>query len=109
MTTSKSAATIANATSAAATKTKQKIATGTAEKLSKPLAGTYKVTASNLNVRDKANTSAAVLVAIPKDTEVKNYGYYTESDGIKWLYIQFNYKDVLYTGFASGKYLKKIG
>ena len=94
---------------ATATKVKQKIATGTAQSISKPLAGTYKVTASKLNVRDKANTSAAVLVAIPKDTEVKNFGYYTEYDGTKWLYIQFKYKDILYTGFASSKYLKKVG
>ena len=89
-------------------KTKQKIASGTAQSISRPLAGTYKVTASKLNVRDKASTTSAVLVAIPKDTEVKNFGYYTEYDGTKWLYIQFNYKNVLYTGFASSKYLKKI-
>jgi hypothetical protein len=89
------------------TKPKQKIATGTAESLLKPLAGTYKVTASSLNVRDKASTTSAVLVAIPKNTEVQNYGYYTEYDGVKWLYIQFRYKDVLYTGFASSKWLRK--
>ena len=89
-------------------KPKQKIASGTAQSISRPLAGTYKVTASKLNVRDKASTTSAVLVAIPKDTEVKNFGYYTEYDGTKWLYIQFNYKNVLYTGFASSKYLKKI-
>lgn len=91
-------------------KPKQKIASGKAEKLSKPLAGTYKVTdCKQLNVRDKASTAAPVLVIIPKDTEVQNYGYYTEYNGTKWLYIQFRYKDVLYTGFASSKYLKKIG
>lgn len=93
----------------AATKTKQKIATGTAQKLSKPLAGTYRVTADSLNVRNNAGTTAAKMVAIPKDTKVQNFGYYSEFDGTKWLYIQFRYKDVLYTGFASGKYLKKIG
>ena len=88
---------------------KTKIATGTAQSLSKPIAGTYKVTGcTKLNVRDKANTKADILVAIPKDTEVKNFGYYTEHDGIKWLYIQFDYKDVGYIGFASSKYLKKI-
>lgn len=88
-------------------KPKQKIATGTAESLLKPLAGSYKVTASSLNVRDKAGTNAVILVTIPKNTEVQNYGYYTEYNGTKWLYIQFRYKDVLYTGFASSKYLKK--
>ncbi len=87
---------------------KTKIATGAAQSLSKPIAGTYKVTASKLNVRDKASTKADILVAIPKDTEVKNYGYYTEYDGTRWLYIQFDYKNVGYTGFASSKYLKKI-
>ena len=96
-------------TTTTATKTKQKIATGTAQKLSKPLAGTYKVTAASLNVRNNAGTSAAKMVAIPKDTEVQNFGYYSEHQGVKWLYIQFKYKDVLYTGFASSKYLKKIG
>ena len=90
------------------TKTKQKIATGTAQKFSKPLAGTYKVTASSLNVRNNAGTSAEKMCAIPKDTEVQNYGYYSEYQGVKWLYIQFKYKDVLYTGFASSEYLKKI-
>ena len=89
------------------TKPKSIIATGTAQSLSKPLAGTYKTTTS-LNIRDKANKNSASLVIVPKDTEVKNFGYYTEYGGTKWLYIQFTYKDVLYTGFASSKYLKKI-
>ena len=90
------------------TNPKQKIATGTAQSLSKPIAGTYKTTAS-LNVRDKADKNSASLVIIPKDTEVKNFGYYTEYNGTKWLYVQFTYKNVLYTGFASSKYLKKTG
>ena len=84
------------------------IATGKASSFSKPIAGTYKTTGS-LNVRDKADKNSASLVVIPKNTEVKNYGYYDEYEGTKWFYIQFNYKDVLYTGFASSKYLKKIG
>ena len=97
----------ATTTATTTTTTKSKIATGTAQSLSKPLAGTYKTTTS-LNVRDKAGTNAAVLVTVPTNTEVKNYGYYTDVNGTKWLYIQFNYKDVLYTGFASSKYLKKV-
>ena len=100
--------TAAASSSAAEEKPKTKIATGTAQSLSKPLAGTYKTTGS-LNVRDKAGKNADILVTIPKNTEVKNYGYYTEYDGTKWLYIQFNYKGVLYTGFASAKHLKKQG
>lgn len=105
----KKIATTTTAKKTTTAKTTQKIATGTAQKLSKPLAGTYKVTAASLNVRNNAGTTAAKMVAIPKDTEVQNFGYYSEYQGVKWLYIQFKYKDVLYTGFASSKYLKKIG
>ena len=89
-------------------KTTSKTATNTAKSYSKSLAGTYKVTAnSTLNVRNGAGTSEKVMVSIPKGTKVKNYGYYTTVSGVKWLYIQFTYKNVKYTGFASSKYLKK--
>lgn len=71
------------------------------------LAGTYKVTASSLNVRNGAGVNKNKMVAIPKGTEVKCYGYYTSVLGTKWLYIQFSYNKVTYTGFASSKYLKK--
>lgn len=71
------------------------------------LAGTYKVTASSLNVREGAGVTHASMVAIPKGTEVKCYGYYTTVLGTRWLYVQFTYKGVQYTGFASSKYLKK--
>lgn len=73
------------------------------------IAGTYKVTAtSGLNVRNGAGTSKKKLVAIPKGTQVKNYGYYTEVSGVKWLYIQFTYNGVKYTGFSSSTYLQKV-
>lgn len=71
------------------------------------LAGTYKVTASSLNVRNGAGITKAKMVAIPKGTAVKCYGYFNISSGTRWLYIQFTYKGVQYTGFASSKYLKK--
>lgn len=73
----------------------------------KSLSGTYKVTASALNVRNGAGITKKKMVAIPKGTTVKCYGYYTSVLGTKWLYIQFTYKNVTYTGFASSKYLKK--
>lgn len=73
----------------------------------KSLAGTYKVTASSLNVRNGAGVAKKKMVAIPKGTAVKCYGYYTSVLGTKWLYIQFTYKGVNYTGFASSKYLAK--
>ena len=72
-----------------------------------PLAGTYTVTASMLNVRHGAGTAKKIMVAIPKGTKVKCYGYYTEWVNQNWLCIQFTYKGVKYTGFASAKYLKK--
>lgn len=74
----------------------------------KPLAGTYKVTASALNVRHGSGATKKKMVAIPKNTSVRCYGYYTSVLGTKWLYIQFSYKGILYTGFASSKYLKKV-
>ena len=71
------------------------------------IAGTYKVTASALNVRHGAGATKKKMVAIPNGTKVQCYGYYTSVLGTKWLYIQFTYKNVQYTGFASSKYLKK--
>lgn len=85
-----------------------KKATDPAQSFNASLAGTYKVTAnSGLNVRNGAGTNKSIMVAIPKGTLVKNYGYYTSVSGVKWLYIQFTYKDITYTGFASSQYLKK--
>ena len=73
------------------------------------LSGTYIVTAAKaLNVRDGAGTSAKILVTIPKGTKVRCYGYYTNNYGTKWLYVQFVYDNVTYTGFASSKYLSKM-
>lgn len=87
---------------------KSVMATDYARSFLKSLAGTYKVTAnSGLNVRHGAGILKKKMVAIPKGTAVKCYGYYTSFLGVKWLYIQFTYKNVTYTGFASSKYLKK--
>ena len=82
-------------------------ATEYAKSFLKPLAGTYKVTASWLNVRNGAGVTKKKLVAIPNGTAVKCYGYYTTVLGTNWLCIQFTYNGVTYTGYASSKYLKK--
>lgn len=87
--------------------TKKVVAKDVAKSFDKSIAGTYKVTASALNVRYGAGTKKSVMVTIPKNTTVKCYGYYTKADGVKWFYIQFEYKGVNYTGFASSKYLKR--
>lgn len=88
-------------------KTKDVKATEAAKCFSRSVAGTYKVTASALNVRNGAGTSKKKLVSIPKGKKVKCYGYYTNSLGTKWLYIQFTHGGVSYTGYASSKYLDK--
>ncbi|MCD7769204.1 MAG: hypothetical protein LUH36_03690 [Oscillospiraceae bacterium] len=46
-------------------------------------------------------------MALPKDTKVQNYGYYTSLSGTKWLYVQVTYKNVKYTGFCCSAYLTK--
>ena len=89
------------------TTTESKKATEAAKSFLKSLAGTYKVTASSLNVRNGAGVTKDKMVAIPKGTAVKCFGYYTSVLGTKWLYIQFTYNGVTYTGFASSAYLKK--
>jgi uncharacterized protein YraI len=90
------------------TKPKAVVAKDPAESKKASLAGTYTVTAAQaLNVRDGAGTNAKVLVTIPKGTKVKCYGYYTDNRGTNWLYVQFNFEETSYTGFASSKYLKK--
>lgn len=78
----------------------------------KSVAGSYKVTADSLNIRNRAGTDTAkgctILGAIPKGTKVQNYGYYSIIRGVKWLYIQVTYEGVTYTGHCSGEYLKKV-
>lgn len=67
------------------------------------LKGTYKVTASALNLRAGAGTNKDILAVMPQGAKVKCYGYYTSVSGTKWLYVVYNE----ITGFASSKYLKK--
>ena len=93
---------------ATTTATKEKRATEAARSKDASLAGTYAVTASSgLHIRNGAGTSKASLAVLPKGTKVRNYGYYTEAGGVKWLYIQVTYNGVTYTGFSSIEYLKK--
>ena len=83
-------------------------AKGVARSFNKAVAGTYTVTAgAGLNVRDSAGTDSRVLVTIPKGTTVKNYGYYTVVNGVKWLYVAFSYKRVNYTGFVHEHFLSR--
>lgn len=95
-------------TSVTDAKPKEVKASKSATEFSKKLSGTY-VTTSDLNIRDGAGTDNKILVTVPKGTEVTNYGYYSiASNGRRWYYVAFTYKNVNYNGvFASSAYLKK--
>lgn len=86
---------------------KKVIAGAYADKFNKSLAGTYKTTA-NLYMRHGAGTNKKSMVVIPNGTKVKCYGYYSVSNGVKWLYIQVTIDGVQYTGFSSSAYLKRV-
>lgn len=81
-------------------------AKGSADKIDRKLAGIY-TTTGNVHMRDDAGVTKKSLCVIPKGTKVKNYGYYSTSNGVKWLYIQVTIDGVRYTGFSSSRYLKK--
>ena len=69
----------------------------------KSLAGTYKVTASGLNLRAGAGTGKSILAVMNHDEKVQCYGYYNDYNGVKWLYVV--YKNIV--GYASSEYLSK--
>lgn len=84
---------------------KKVTASCSARSFNKNLAGTY-ITTGDLYLRNDAGTNKKALCVIPKNTEVKNYGYYTLFNKTKWLYIQVAVDGVMYTGFSSSVYLK---
>lgn len=86
--------------------TKKVTATEYAQKFDKSIAGSYKTTA-DLYCRNGAGTNKKALVIIPKGTVVKNYGYYSLFNSVKWFYIQFTIDGVQYTGFSSSAYLAR--
>ena len=79
-----------------------------AEFYSKAFTGTYKVTASALNVRSGAGTGKKIIATLPKNATVQNYGYYSSVNGVIWLYVQFTQNGKVCTGFCSIKYLSKV-
>lgn len=70
--------------------------------------GTFRVTASSLNLRTGAGTNKNIITTIPKGEAVYCYGYYTDFKGIPWLLVTYKKEGKTYTGFASKKYLLKI-
>ncbi|MCD7751576.1 MAG: NlpC/P60 family protein [Lachnospiraceae bacterium] len=93
-------------TTTTTTAVSEKKATDTAKSYDQSIAGTYKAT-TNLYMRNGAGKSKSAMVILPKATSVKNYGYYTAANGVKWLYVQATYDNIKYTGFCCGTYLKK--
>lgn len=77
-----------------------------AKSMDRSIAGFY-VTTGDLHCRNDAGSNKKSLCVIPKGTSVRNHGYYTEFNGVKWLLIRFDLDGVTYTGFSSSKYLKK--
>lgn len=76
-----------------------------AQKHDASLVGSYKITALNgLHIRAGAGTDKTSLDVLELGTVVKNYGYYSVFNGIKWLYVKTNTGVV---GFCSSKYLEK--
>lgn len=87
-------------------KMKEVKASKPAGKYDAKIAKTYTVNAkSGLNIRDGAGTNYNILVSVPYGTKVQNYGYYSEGQGLKWLYVAFEYNNVRYIGFASAQWL----
>lgn len=86
---------------------KKVTATAPARSKDEKIAGTY-VTIANLHMRNDAGLGKKVLAVIPKNTKVRNYGFYTEVQGTKWFYVQVTLNGTVYTGFCSSKYLDKI-
>ncbi len=68
------------------------------------LFGTYTVTASGLHIRSGSGLNKSSLGILSRGSFVRCYGYYTEVDGVKWLYVTGNGL----TGFCCSKYLKKL-
>lgn len=69
------------------------------------LSGTYVVTAAALNVRYAPGiiSNTNVIKVIKNGDEVHNYGYYTDKDGVRWLYVQIGNT----VGHVDSRYLSK--
>lgn len=76
-----------------------------AQAYNKNIAGTYRVTASKLNMRTNAGTQYPVIAVLSKDNQVNNYGFYSkDTDGKEWLYVKVG----KYTGYVMSMWLARI-
>lgn len=93
-----------SSSSSTTTTTTSSTSVDSAKSYDKSLAGKYTVVnCSKLNLRAGAGTGKSILTTMSKGDTAQNYGYYTEVDGTKWLYLKYG----SYTGFASENYLQK--
>ncbi|MCC8099986.1 MAG: phage tail-type lysozyme domain-containing protein [Clostridiales bacterium] len=83
-----------------------KTATDSAQSYDETLRGTYQTTVA-LYMRNGAGKDKTAMVVLPKNTDVKCYGYYTTVNDVKWLYVQATYKGIKYSGFCASTYLSK--
>lgn len=83
-------------------------ATGVAYCFDKALAGKYECTASTLSIRNAAGTKAQELTTINPGDAVQCWGYYSNADGAKWLYVELAKNGVKYTAFACSTYLRRL-
>lgn len=91
------------------TPVKEKKATDPAQSFKKEAAGKYKVTArSGLYLRHGAGTNKPAMCVMPYGTVVQNFGYYTYTNGVSWMYVVATVKGIKYTGFCSKEYLIKV-
>lgn len=78
-----------------------------AQSKDKALAGSYRVTAnSGLNLRYEPGKldDEYIILTIPVNAVVHNYGYYTTVNGVKWLYVEYRGQ----VGFVHSSYLRKV-
>lgn len=73
-----------------------------ADSFDKSIAGKYQII-TDLYLRS-APVTGEKLAVMKKGNYVLNYGYYTEVNGVKWLYAQYGSK----IGFCSSRYLRKV-
>lgn len=84
-------------------------ATDYAQHFNAKSAGSYRVTAKGgLNIRHGAGTHRPSMKVLPYGTVVQNFGYYTYTNGVSWMYVVAIVNGVRYIGFCSRDYLIKV-
>lgn len=73
----------------------------------KSLNGSYELI-ENGSLYHGPSTSYEKMVDLPEGSKVRCYGYYTEVNNIKWLYVQITYNKVTYTGFCPEEILEEV-